>query len=316
MRSFGWMLGLSMLLQGCYVGPVFRVKERKMTCAEPYLIWGGGLVAHVDAGKGNGTFSYDPADNLIEWVEGAYDLKTGDFAYYNDYAPDSYRAKDEIDGYGTIWRDGDIDVIYDVEAITDEEDTFQYRVREQRLGCEMERWVELTDLVVDEDAPIPTEVWTGEFTEGVYQYVHRFGLYGMVMEAEGETQPDGTYTESLRFEDAGGASIVWDESGDGDGGVRREFDEQVGSSLEGYWEREKNGDLTVEYLFEPVAAPQQAWDYVVNERGNGGGSLEIGTNRCDIALDLWDCVLEDCTTAALEGEECNPPLTIPLVEYR
>ncbi len=310
-------LGGLLLAQGCYVGKVFRVKPKKQTCSEPFLIWGGGLVAHVDAGKGNGEFSYAPADPLLEWVEGAYDLKTGDFSYVNDYVPDSYRAYDQVDGFGTIWRDGDLDLLYTVEAVTDEDDTFTYDVREQRLGCEMERWVFLTDGIDedDEDAEVPTEVWVGEFTDGVYEYEHRFGLYGEVMVAEGVTEPDGTYEEIVRFDD-GGAQIEWEEEGDGEGGIRREFYENVGSVLEGYWERAKNGDLVVEYLYEPLASPSQAWDYTASERGNGSGTLEIGANKCKIDLDEWECVLKGCTTDALEGEPCSPPVTIPLVEYR
>ncbi len=310
-------LGGLLLAQGCYVGPVFRVKQKKQTCSEPFLVWGGGLVSYVDAGRGDGSFSYAPTDPLYQWVEGNYDLKTGDFWWQADYVPDSYRIWDQVEGYGTIWRDGDSDIFYSVNAVTDEEDTFEFDVREQRLGCDMERWVYLTDGIdtEDEDEVIPTEVWAGTFTGGVYEYEHRFSLYGEVMEATGTSNPDGSHTEELRWED-GDATIRWDEEGDGEGGVRREFYEDVGSVLDGYWERAKNGDLVVEYYFEPVASPGQAWDYEVDERGNGRGALEIGENKCDIDLDEWECTLEDCTTAALEGEPCSPPVRIPLVEYR
>lgn len=318
MRASLFFIGGLLLAQGCYVGPVFRVKQKKQTCPEPFLIWGGGLVAHVDAGRGDGSFAYTPADPLLDWVEGSYDLKTGDFSYVNDYIGDSYRAIDEVSGYGTIWRDGDMDLFYDVTATTDEDDEFSYSVREQRLGCEQERWVFLTDLMEDpddEDEPVPTEVWAGEYTGGEFVYEHRFGKYGEVLVAEGVSEADGTYTEELDYEEDG-IVIQWEEEGDGEGGIRREFYENVGNVLEGYWERELSGTLVVEYVYDPLASPAQTWDYRVTERGNGNGSLEIGENRCDIDLDEWECTLEDCSTPELEGEPCTPPVRIPLVEYR
>ena len=175
----------------------------------------------------------------------------------------------------------------------------------------MERWVEENI----EDVADPSQVWDGVFIDDGLEYEHRFGHYGLVMEADGRTESDGSYEERLRFEDDG-VVIYWDEEGDGEGYIRREFDEQLNFALEGYWERQKNGDTEVEYEYQAVVGPRQYWQYDVNERGNGSGSLTIGAAECSIDLDGWLCRLEDCNQATLEGEVCEPPLAPPRLDLR
>lgn len=310
MRPARWLPAVA-LLQACYIGPVFKLQEKSLTCSEPMLGWGGGLVTHVMMGKGDGSFDYDPPGGLLDRVVGAMNLRTGDFQWSEDYAPDSYRARNDVLGYGTIWEDGDLDIGYDMNAITDEGDEFSITIRERRLGCEMERWVEENI----EDVSDPSQVWAGTFTDGGFEFEHRFGHYGLVMQAEGRTESDGSYEERLRYEEVG-AVVYWDEEGDGEGWARREFDEQLGFSLEGFWERQKNGDTEVEYEYQAVTGPPQFWAYEVNERGNGSGSLAIGAAECDIRLSEWSCVLEDCNQASLEGEACVPPLEPPRLDLR
>jgi hypothetical protein len=305
-----WLIAVA-LLQGCYVGPVFKLKPRELTCAEPFHPWGGGLVTHVAQGRGDGRFDYDPPGGVLDRISGEMNLRTGEFFWVEDYADDSYRADNTVEGYGTIWRDGDLDVRYDMLATTDEGDEFDYTVREQRLGCDMERWIEEN---ID-DVPDPTEVWDGTFTDDGFEYEHRFGRYGEVMVAEGRTESDGSYEESLRFEE-GGDLIHWDEEGDGEGVVRREFDERLDFQLTGSWERQKNGDLEVAFEFKAQSGPLQTWSYDVSERGNGTGRLQIGGSECDLSFDEWSCRLEDCNVASLEGEPCDAPMEPPRLDIR
>jgi len=309
MKQWSTVLACALVVGAC--GPTFKLKEKKLTCSEPFHAWAGGLVAHVNQGNGNGEFDYDPLDERIDRIAGAYDLKTGDFFWDEEFDEDAYIEKNEIDGYGTIWNDGDLDIEYDVTAELRNDTEYDYRVRQQRLGCEMETWVEQE---ID-DQPDPTEVWEGEFTDGGYEYVHRFGHYGLLMEAEGRTENDYSYEERLSYDDDG-VEIEWYEEGDGEGTVRREFEENVSGLLEGYWERELDGDVVAKYDFEPVGGQREEWSYEIDHEGTGSGELSIGGITCDLDFDEYDCELDDCSQSGLDGDSCSPPVTIPVVDIR
>jgi len=307
----GWtvLVACVALLGGC--GKVFKLKQKKLTCTEPFHTWGAGLVTHVNQGKGNGEFDYEPLDPRIDRVTGAFDLSTGDFFWDEEFVEDFYVTKNEVDGYGTIWNDGDLDIEYDVTAELRNEEEHNYRVREQRLGCEMEKWID-QDI---EGQPDPTEVWEGEFTDGGYEYVHKFGHYGLLMEAEGRTEDDFSYEETLSY-DEDGVEIDWYEEGDGEGEVRREFEERIGGVLEGFWERKPDGDLEVDYEYTPLGSQKQSWEYELDYEGDGSGTVTLGNVSCDLDWDAYDCTLEDCTQSGLDGDDCDAPVTLPIVDLR
>lgn len=309
----GWLGVMAILvLPGCYVGPVFKLKEKKLTCAEPLHAWAGGLVTHVNQGKGDGEFDYAPLDPRIDRIAGFYDLDSGGFFWNEYFVEDSQVSEKRIDGVGTIWNDGDLDVEYDVVASLPDDEEFEYRVRERRLGCDMQVWV-------DQDIPNqpdPTEVWEGTFADGGFDYVHRFALWGLVVEAEGRSENDFTYEENLSFDDDG-AAFDWFEERDEEGTVTREFDESIGGiSLEGYWERELEGDLSVRYDYVPSVGQAEQWSYDLDDEGDGSGELTIGSVTCTLDFSNHDCEMAECNLSSLEGEACELRVSVPPVDVR
>ena len=309
MKQWAMIVACAALTTGC--GKVYKLKDKKLTCSENLHTWAGGLVTHANQGKGDGSFDYEPLDPRIDRVAGAYDLNTGDFFWDEEFVEDFYVTANKIDGYGTIWNDGDLDLEYDVVAELRNESEHEYRVREQRLGCDMERWIE-QDIA---GQPDPTEVWAGTFADGGFDYVHRFGHYGLVMEAEGRTEDDFSYEERLSYDDDGN-EIDWYEEGDGEGTVRREFEERVGGELTGYWERDAEGDFDVSYDYAPLGSVNQEWEYELDYEGDGSGSLRIGGISCDLDFDAYECTLDNCSQPALDGDDCDAPVTLPIVDVR
>jgi hypothetical protein len=301
------------LASGCYVGPVYKLKENKLTCNEPLHVWAGGLVTHVNQGKGDGEFDYAPLDPRIDRIVGLYDLDSGGFYWDEVFVDDSHVAQQRIDGVGTIWNDGDLDVEYDVVATMSDERTHEYAVRERRLGCEMQRWVE-SDI---SGQPDPTEIWEGEFTDGGFEYVHRFALWGLVVEAEGRTENDFTYEETLEFED-GDVAFDWYEERDDEMRVTREFDERIGDvTLEGYWSRTLEGELTVRYDYDGgFGQIGEEWSYTLDPDGDGDGELVSGAVTCDLDFDEFACELADCTVPSLDGADCELRVSVPPVDVR
>lgn len=293
-------------------GPVYKLKEKKLTCSERFHTWGGGLVTHVNQGDGDGSFDYQPLDPRIDRIFGLYDLDSGGFYWDEDFVDGSQVRNRRIDGRGTIWNDGDLDVEYDVVADMPGDLEAAYYVREQRLGCDMTRWVE-SDI---DGQPDPTDIVEGTFTDGGFEYLHRFALWGLEVEAEGRLEADSTYEEELSY-DEGGVTFDWYEERDDDGTVLREFDESIdGITLQGFWERQLDGDLEVVYDYSAPGRAREEWTYDLDDGGDGSGGWVFGNVSCDLRFRDFACTLQDCSSSSYEGDDCPLRVSVPPVDVR
>jgi hypothetical protein len=123
---------LALALLGCNVW-----FDEAATCQYNVYDWSDDVTAHILRGSGDGTFSYDPDDDPRTGLEGWYDPASGDFAWDVSYDGDYYLESAEVEGYGTAYHNGDLDVLFEtvVTDILDVETTTWTRAK--REGCDM-----------------------------------------------------------------------------------------------------------------------------------------------------------------------------------
>lgn len=277
-----WLLILSLPLFGC-IKPVFEL-EPELICGEDFLSWTGGLTFHVLQGNGDGSFDYDPVGSA-ERVVGQYDLETGDFNWEVSYSDDSAKQSESVEGFGRVWKDGDLDIYSTVTtAYLDGSEEIR-AVRDERWGCNVYRRLE------DETGSMETE--TGSFLEGRYDYDRRWFSYGRDLTASGSVNPDATYSEILDYEN-GDTKFEYAETGDADGYIYRDFVDRDSSRMDGYFERWATGAEHWDYKHR-VDGVSYYWDYEFDYDGNGSGTLTWKSESCDLKFKEGTCRKKNCT---------------------
>ena len=136
-----WCLVLLLPLSGCLT-PVFEL-ESELMCSENFLDWTGGLTYHVLQGNGDGTFDYEPMGSATR-VAGGYDLVSGDFEWQVTYDDDSAKQTEVVEGYGRVWKDGDLDLVSTSTVTYLDGSAVVTSIRDERWGCDVERRLENT----------------------------------------------------------------------------------------------------------------------------------------------------------------------------
>lgn len=290
-------------LAGCSIGPKWKLmKPQKRTCAAEFLEWGGGLTFHVDQGPGDGTFAYDPPGDLITWVEGVYNLRNGDFVYTVTYADDSFRERDEVQGFGTLWTDGDMELEYTLTAHFADDSTASWEVHSQRYGCQEVSRIE------DEDGRL--EIVDGTWGSDAFSYVREWIWGPLVVEAKGSLEPDGDWEESASEKD-GDLRLIYIDKGHADGRVRRDFKGFNGLvEVSGDGSVDRTGTVVMDYWSRSGEGEKAFWEYEVDAWGDGTGIWEQGDATCDLKFDDFSCKLRNCTDA--EPGPCSPPAPFPV----
>ncbi len=300
---FGLLVATALsITAGCR--PTFKLdKPSKLTCSEPFHTWGGGLSNHVQQGSGGGDFDYVPAAPEVQRIYGAYDLKTGDFFWYEEYITASHIQLEHAVGYGTLWTDGDLSIEYLHEVMYEDDRVDQFDVRELRLGCAVDRRVEGEDGLV--------EVFEGAYINGGYEYSRSYTDGVDTFTSDGRVEPAGSWSETIDVS-LGPVTKSFEEVGDGEGYFKREFVEAgLAQDIEGYWERFLDGTAHAEFLHEVSGGLLQAWEYTIDALGTGDGTLEFGQNRCDLEFVDGDCQRVGCTDNS-DGS-CSPPVEVPRI---
>ncbi len=300
------LIGAS-LLAGCTVGPVFNLKrDARRTCPQSdFLEYTGGLAFHVSQGNGDGTFDYDPVAGHIERTNGFYRLKTGEFAYDVVYT-DSWKLTDEVrDGRGTLWRDGDHDLVWTLESDRGGEDLRTYDVRSIRLGCEEDTRYENVDSGA---LSYETRIYDADGFDIERQETYR----GAFVTATGRGEKDGSIEVSVDYTD-GPFDLSYVETDDGNGVIRRSFDDVVGSDeLEGFWETGPDG-VSYDYRRDAPGQRIERWVFTLDARGDGGGQVLFGAaeaDSCGLFFEAGTCSRQGCTNGA--NGPCQPPVLASL----
>lgn len=118
--------------------------DQPPACKYDCYEWSDDLLAHIMTGPGDGSFDYDPADTPRQRIAGDYKLGSGEFYWDVTYADAYWVDATHVDGYGTAYHNGDLDVLYSDTSVDmlGEETVTWYRV--YREGCEMrtQTWTE------------------------------------------------------------------------------------------------------------------------------------------------------------------------------
>jgi len=295
---------LCVLCTGC-VRVFDLVKPQDRTCASDFLDYTGGLTHHVLQGPGDGSFSYDPPAAHIDRIEGAYDLQTGLFGWEVDYGSGYKRSERIRDGIGTIWRDGDLDLAYGLETVRRDEQSLTYAVRSIRLGCvEDTRFEEVERGEVTLESRVYGD--SGFEITGVRLY------RGVLVDVAGEGLRDGAVETRVAHQD-GPFDLSYVQTDDGDGRIRREFDDAIGNeTLVGFWETGPTGTL-FEYTRQPSGQAVEAWRVSVDSAGDGQGTVVYGMPEdasCSLVFEAGSCWREDCTDGT--NGPCLPPVALDL----
>ena len=93
-------------------------------CGHDVFDWFGGLVHHLDQGDGF-SFNYVPPELSVARINGGYITENSntDFYWYKTYADGYYLEKSTIQGIGTAYSSGDLDVLYVEDVVDSLEDT-------------------------------------------------------------------------------------------------------------------------------------------------------------------------------------------------
>lgn len=111
--------------------------DQEPACDQDVYYWSDDLLAYVLAGDGSGDFELDPVDEPRTEVDGGYDPDNGDFSWVSKYDEDFYLRKAEADGFGTVFHNGNLDLLY-TQTVTDMlGDVLSTMFRVQRTGCDM-----------------------------------------------------------------------------------------------------------------------------------------------------------------------------------
>jgi hypothetical protein len=111
--------------------------DQEPSCDQDIYSWSDDLLAFVLTGDGSGEFDFDPDDTPRTSVSGEYSPSDGDFDWKFKYDEDFYLKTAKAVGFGTVFHDGDLDLLW-TETVTDMLDVATettYRV--QRDECDM-----------------------------------------------------------------------------------------------------------------------------------------------------------------------------------
>ncbi|MFZ5481277.1 MAG: hypothetical protein ACOZNI_31245 [Myxococcota bacterium] len=123
---------IALLLVGCS-----SWIDQQPACEYDIYDWSDDLLSHVLTGDGSGAFDYDPADVPRNGVAGEYDPDSGDFSWSESYAENYWIDDAEVEGYGTVFHSGDLDLLFTTTVTDMLGETWSQITRVQRSSCDM-----------------------------------------------------------------------------------------------------------------------------------------------------------------------------------
>jgi hypothetical protein len=174
--------------------------DQEPACDQDVYAWSDDLLAYVLTGDGSGEFDLEPEDDYRDAIEGDYSPNTGDFAWETDYASGYYLVRQAVTGFGTVYHNGDLDLLY-TSTITDMlGDSWANKYRVQRSGCDM------TIGAWDAEADIETAA----IQEGSYadDSVWSWAVAGSGFSWTGSLRDDLTRTQIYELDDGSAWSLT------------------------------------------------------------------------------------------------------------
>ena len=199
------MLAIVTLLVGCS-----SWIDQAPACQKDVYEWSDDLLAHILTGPGDGTFDYDPEDVPRQSIKGSYDLETGDFSWDVAYADSYWLSATKVEGYGTVYHDGDLDLLYtaadtDVLAVTSRTN---YRVTRSQCEMTVSSWTaaDESDRVDHKGSYVDDDGYSWAGSDGTYDY--QGGMRRNLSHTFGATAVDGSYDVSVATKPEGTADTT------------------------------------------------------------------------------------------------------------
>lgn len=295
------MVPLLLLALGCGLGKTGGERYfGELACEyEPWEWYDDPLQAVFEA-DAEGAFDYDPPDELVTRRAGFYDFESGDLAWESSFLEGYYGVVGRAEGYGTIFEDGDLDLLYLTEFTDVLGESSHGRVRTEREGCAttMQSWSVEAGADIDVTPDDDPFVWT-------IQVVSDDQVEGSASLEDGGTTVAyrRVWTSDLKtttsFEADDGSYLgqtVFNDDGTGSGSQ-----EIYGDELDSFYELEYFLDgrrrVVVNGYLAGTNDLYQECDYTITYEGEGSGTCNYYTDsgdiECDLEFDDTSCVL-DC----------------------
>jgi len=203
-------------LVACDPEPGNDIGTEDLSCQyDPHDWWDNPFYSLLQADE-DGGFDFDPYGDSIVGRAGSYDFGTGDYESANTYADEHPYVRVAGEGYGTVYANGDIDLVTKNVYEDVLGDSWATQVRSWREGCS--GYTRISEL--DMDAPVDSEPdqwadvfdWQVEITgdDEVTYHVELEEEYGLYV-VDRVTTPDVAYTGTFDYADGGyvGTTTSW-----------------------------------------------------------------------------------------------------------
>lgn len=280
-----------------------------LACEYNAFTWLNDLATYTDVGSesdGVYSFSWSPGSLAVDSVSGTFDAaETGDFSYAYEYSDEHFNRSYEAVGFGTLFEDGDMDILLDWTREDILGDVTAMRTRHTRSGCEGS--LRTNDPTTTRDEPTVTTytILSDSEVEFVTAYDNDDGVYNdsYVVDSEqnllGSTEwvdEDDTEYSAEYTADAQERVTDWSQaSGDYVYEGSTTSDRVTGARM-GSYEMFDNGRA------------QYTWSFDRDYSGEGTGAYDAadGSLSCDIYFgDNGSCEFENCSDRRYDGYDCG-----------
>lgn len=223
-QALGLLLALLPLLPAC--GFQYFEDPEDFSCKHSPWSWVDDPVANVlHAQEEDGTFKFNPKGDLVTSRQGTYDFETGDFSWADSYVDNYYIKESRTTGYGTIYANGDLDVLYKIVDVDYLDEQSAQQIRLEREGCEGSYVKNQTSFEAEIDASPPP--WADQ-TFGTYEIVSdkQVDIY---TESYDDTDA-AMMRQQIKFTPEIKSEVSWDYADGGWVGVRWDYYDGTGWS--------------------------------------------------------------------------------------
>lgn len=289
------LLALAVLLTGCGIGKTGTGADYfdDFACSAEPWDWYGDPVTYLLEADEDGDFELDPPAAYITGIDGSYDYEDGDLEWSTSYVSDFTTVSAETSGYGTVFDDGDLDLLLKTVAEDVLGVVVASRVRYERSGCSatMKTWEIEPDEDLDSTPGEDPFTWTYEIESDDLvsaEATDSGWSYRRVWKSDQTITTSGSSAETTyeAVSQGDGTRTAWQESSDGDYDSRVEQSTTVSGLTSVYSQVWYSGTSTL----------AQECEYDVTYAGVGSGTCSFdnngGTIECDLSFDQSSCVLE------------------------
>ncbi|MFH1466755.1 MAG: hypothetical protein ABIO70_20385 [Pseudomonadota bacterium] len=170
------------LLSACLPQGAATSPGEDLSCEyDPHDWWENAFTSLLMADS-DGHFDYDPYGDVLVGRAGGYDFSTGDFSWSTAYHAEHPYTAAETEGYGTIYDNGDLDLVAKTVFTDVLGATWADQIRTKREGCT--GTLRRSELAVDAPADAQPEPWADSLTWEVTIAADDVVAYHMEMEEE------------------------------------------------------------------------------------------------------------------------------------